>query len=61
VVVCGCLFKNVKSFNGIEVGAFILGVQNLHAFLPAVLPRVVRILRYGGCVGRFSCVRYIWF
>ena len=33
MIVCGCLFKDVKSFSGIEIGAFTLGVQNLHAFL----------------------------
>jgi hypothetical protein len=26
VVIFGCLFKDVESFNGIEVGAFSLGV-----------------------------------
>jgi hypothetical protein len=31
--VCGSLFKDVKLFNGIEVGTFVMGVQNLHAFL----------------------------
>jgi hypothetical protein len=33
VVVCGCFFEDVKPFNGIEVVAFVVGVQNLHAFL----------------------------
>jgi hypothetical protein len=31
--VCGSLFKDVKLFSGIEVGTFVMGVQNLHAFL----------------------------
>jgi hypothetical protein len=30
------LFKHVKLFNGIEVGTFVMGVQNLHAFLYVV-------------------------
>jgi hypothetical protein len=33
VVVCGSLFKEVKLFDSIEVGAFVLGVQNLRVFL----------------------------
>jgi uncharacterized protein (UPF0262 family) len=33
VVVCGSFFEDVKPSNGIEVGAFDVGVQNLHAFL----------------------------
>jgi hypothetical protein len=33
VVVCGSLFKDVKLFDSVEVGAFVVGVQNLHAFL----------------------------
>ena len=30
---CASLFKDVKLFSGIEVGAFALGVQNSNAFL----------------------------
>jgi hypothetical protein len=32
VVVCGSFFEDLKRFNGIELGAFVVGVQNLHAF-----------------------------
>jgi hypothetical protein len=33
VVVSGSLFKDVELFDSIEVGAFVVGVQNLHVFL----------------------------
>ena len=33
MVVCGSLFKDVELFDGIEVGAFVMVVQNLQTFL----------------------------
>ena len=67
MVVCGCFFENVKLFNGIEVGAFILDVQNFACILvycqmcAAVLLRVGHILKIGVCIGKLSCFLYIWF
>jgi hypothetical protein len=33
VIVCGGFFIDVEFLDGIEVGAFVVGVQNLHVFL----------------------------
>jgi hypothetical protein len=63
----GSLFKDVEFFDSIEVGAFVVGVQNLHVFLcVAVLPRVAHIWKFGGwrallCFGVASCLSYVRF
>ena len=61
---CESLFKDVKLFNCIEVGASVMGVQYLHAFLyvaKCVLLCAACTLKSSGCIGGFSCVRRIWF
>ena len=67
VVVCGCVFKNVKAFNDIEMGAFFFGcvefacIHVCYQMHVVVLLHVVRILKVGCCIRRLSFVRYIWF
>jgi hypothetical protein len=60
VVICGCLCEDVKSFNGIEVGAFFSGCVGFARILVCcqmrvvVLSRVESISKFGCCIGPTS-------
>ena len=55
MVASGSLFIDVELFNSIEVGAFVVGVKNLHVFL-YVAKCVLRIFRSMGVVLEGSLV-----